>query len=135
GLAIAPQNYTVADAVKDWLGYGLKGRSKATGTKCTGLCNNHIIPDLGARKLRVLSANDVDKWLADKAKTLSTATLQNLHNYLNRAIPRPMPRGKVKRNVVGLCGVPTGQPGRPSKSLTLVQAGALLDAARGAPSE
>ncbi|MFF5227334.1 tyrosine-type recombinase/integrase [Dactylosporangium sp. NPDC000521] len=135
GLAIAPQNYTVADAVRDWLAYGLNGRSEATVTKCTGMCNTHIIPDLGARKLRVLSASDVDKWLAAKAKTLSTATLQNLHNYLNRAITRAMARDKVKRNVVALCGVPTGQPGRPSRSLTLPQASALLDAAKGAPAE
>ena len=135
GLAIAPQNYTVADAVRDWLAYGLNGRSEATVTKCTGMCNTHIIPDLGARKLRVLSASDIDKWLAAKAKSLSTATLQNLHNYLNRAITRAMARDKVKRNVVTLCGVPTGQPGRPSRSLTLPQANALLDAAKGTAAE
>ncbi|MFG2043134.1 tyrosine-type recombinase/integrase [Dactylosporangium sp. NPDC048998] len=135
GLAIAPANFTVADAVRDWLAYGLTGRSAKTVAKCTGLCNTHVIPDLGARKLRALSATDVDKWLAAKAKTLSTATLQNLHNYLNRAVTRAMARDKVKRNVVALCGIPTGQPGRPSKSLNHAEATALLDAARGAPLE
>jgi hypothetical protein len=30
GLAIAPQNYTAADAVNDWLTYGLNDRSRAT---------------------------------------------------------------------------------------------------------
>jgi integrase len=40
-----------------------------------------------------------------------------------------MARDKVKRNVVTLCGVPQGQGGRPSKSLTLDQAKALLAAA------
>ena len=44
-----------------------------------------------------------------------------------------MARDKVKRNVVTLCAVPTGQDGRPSKSLTLAQAAALLDAAEGSP--
>ncbi|GAA3293115.1 site-specific integrase [Dactylosporangium vinaceum] len=135
GLAIAPANYTVADAVKDWLAYGLAGRSPKTVEKCTGLCNTHVIPALGARKLRALSATDVDKWLAEKAKTLSTATLGSLHNYLNRAVKRAMARDKVKRNVVALCGIPTGQPGRPSKSLTLAEATALLDKAQGAPLE
>ncbi|GAA4263766.1 hypothetical protein GCM10022255_111290 [Dactylosporangium darangshiense] len=42
---------------------------------------------------------------------------------------------EVKRNVVALCGVPTSQPGRPSKSLNLAEAAALLDTARGAPLE
>jgi len=32
----------------------------------------------------------------------------------------------VKRNVVLLCGTPAGQPGRPSKALTLEQAAAIL---------
>jgi hypothetical protein len=44
-----------------------------------------------------------------------------------------MARNKVKRNVVALCSVPKGQPGRPSKSLTLAQAKAVLDAAEGNP--
>src|SRR5262249_13876309 len=38
-------------------------------------------------------------------------------------------RDKVKRNVVLLCEIPLGGTGRPSKSLKLPQAEALLDAA------
>lgn len=41
-----------------------------------------------------------------------------------------MARDKVKRNVVALCSIPKGQPGRPSKSLTLDQAKVVLDAAQ-----
>jgi integrase len=48
---------------------------------------------------------------------------------LNRAVVRAMARDKVRRNVVILCGIPTGQEGRPSKSLTLVEAKDLLAAA------
>jgi hypothetical protein len=72
-----------------------------------------------------------DRWLADKAKTLSTSTLQVLHQCLNRAVNRAMARDQVKRNVVALCSVPKGQQGRPSKSLTLSQATAVLLAAEG----
>jgi len=131
GLTIAPQDHTVAAAVNDWLAYGLNGRSASTVTKCTILCRTHIITDLGARKLRNLSADDVDHWLANKAKTLSTRTLRELYGCLNRAVIRSMARDKVKRNVVQLCSVPTGQLGRPSKSLTLDQAKAILQAAEG----
>ncbi len=133
GLAIAPQNFTVADAVDDWLTYGLTGRSARTVEKYGYLCRGHIITDLGARKLRDLSASDVDRWLATKARILSTSTVQRLHECLNRAVNRAMARDKVKRNVVALCGVPKGRDGRPSKSLTLDQAKAVLKAAEDSP--
>ncbi|MGW0534214.1 site-specific integrase [Streptomyces sp. NPDC003032] len=129
GLAIAPTGYTVENAVNDWLMYGLAGRDKGTLDACTILSRRHVIPSLGARKLRDLSAEDVDKWLAAKAKTLSTRTLQGIHSCLNRAVKRAMARDKVKRNVVELCSIPKGQPGRPSKALTLAQAEAVLKAA------
>ena len=64
-------------------------------------------------------ATDVDRWLAEKAKTLSTRTLRELHQCLNRSINRAMARDKVERNVVALCGVPARPAGRPSKSLRL----------------
>jgi integrase len=133
GLAIAPHGVTVADAVTDWLHYGLNGRSPATREKYRILSQLHILPALGARKLRDLSASDVDRWLAAKATTLSTRTLRELHACLNRSLNRAMARDMVKRNVVALCSVPKGQSGRPSKSLTLDQARAVLDAAIGSP--
>jgi integrase len=131
GLAIAPTGYTVGNAVNDWLMYGLAGRDTGTLKACTSLSRTHVIPALGARKLRELGAEDVDKWLAEKAKTLSTRTLEGIHSCLNRAVKRAMARDKVKRNVVELCAVPKGQPGRPSKALTLAQAEAVLAAAAG----
>ena len=129
GLAIAPSGYTVANAVTEWLCYGLSDRDTGTITTCTILSNTHVIPCLGARKLRDLSAEDIEEWLAHKASTLSTRTLQAVHSCLNRAVKRAMTRDKVKRNVVALCSVPKGKPGRPSKALTLAQAEAVLGAA------
>ncbi|MER6195876.1 site-specific integrase [Streptomyces sp. NPDC001586] len=131
GLAVAPTNYTVANAVDDWLMYGLAGRDATTVATCTSLSRIHVIPALGARKLRELSGEDVDKWLAEKARTLSTRTLQAIHSCLNRSVKRAMVRDKVKRNIVELCAIPTGQPGRPSKALRLSEAEAVLKAAEG----
>jgi integrase len=128
GLTVAPNNLTVAQVVNDWLTYGLNGRSAATVAKCNHLCRVHVIPGLGARKLRELSANDVDRWLAERSRVLSTRSLQEVYQCLNRAINRAMARDQVKRNVVALCSVPKGRSGRPSKSLTLDQAKALLAA-------
>ena len=61
-------------------------------------------------KLRDLSADDVDKWLAEKAQILSTRTLQEVRSVLKHAITRAQARDKVKRNVVLLCEVPQGLP-------------------------
>ncbi|MFI1195320.1 tyrosine recombinase XerC [Micromonospora sp. NPDC020750] len=129
GLALVQDGHTVADALIDWLTYALSNQSESTKANYTILVRSHIISDLGARKLRDLSATDVDRWLMGKVQRLSTRTLRLLHSLLNRAVNRAMARDRVKRNVVALCEVPTGRGGRPSKSLTLDHAKALLIAA------
>ncbi|MBB5775975.1 hypothetical protein HD596_002731 [Nonomuraea jabiensis] len=132
GLSAKNDNYTVADAVRDWLEFGLSGREASTINNRRILAEQHVIPALGARKLRELSADDVDRWLAAKARTLSTETLRKIHSVLKRSIARAQARDKVKRNVVMLCEIPKGTTGRPSKSLTLAQAEAVLKAAESA---
>jgi hypothetical protein len=129
GVAVADRKYTVANAVIDWLAYGLGGRSRETVALLTTHANNHVIPDIGARKLHELSADDVDKWLAAKAKVLATETLRDVFSVLKRSITRAQARDKVKRNVALLCDLPTGRDGRPSKALTFEQAEAVLTAA------
>lgn len=131
GLAIGPQSFTVADGVHDWLQYGLGHRDQATAKKCRALAKRHVVPALGARKLRKLSADDVDKWLAAKAKSLSTDSIRQLRSILKRAVGRAPARDKVKRNVVLLCDVPRGRTGRPSKAFTFDQAEAVINAAVG----
>ena len=63
------KGYTVALAVRDWLQFGMSGRGESTIAKCAILANAHLIPALGGRKLRELSADDVDRWLADNARS------------------------------------------------------------------
>jgi hypothetical protein len=126
-----PAPPTVAYTVNDWLDHGLGGCDPATVRTLRILAQLHVIPALGSRKLHDLSAEDVDRWLAAKAPTLSTSSLARIKSILARSISRAQARDKVKRNVVLLCETPTGQAGRPSKSLTLDQAQALLDAATG----
>jgi integrase len=127
GIPIASRAYTVGQAVEDWLAHGLGGRDPSTVETSRILARQHVIPALGSRKLIELSAEDVDRWLADKARTLSTSTVRRIKSILARSLSRAQARGKVKRNVVLLCETPTGQAGRPSKALTLDQARNLLD--------
>ncbi|MFI6991634.1 tyrosine recombinase XerC [Nonomuraea wenchangensis] len=109
-----------------WLEHGLGARSGATVKMCTTYADKHVIPALGARKLRDLSVEDVDKWLAGKTGELGTRSLKLIHGILNRSVKSAMRRDKVKRNVVDLCDIPEGRAGRLSKALTLAQALAVL---------
>jgi integrase len=130
GLPAEPSKYKVADAVEAWLKNGLRGRDKNTIDNYRMLADKHIVPMLGACKLRELTADDVDNWLDAKAEELSTRTLRLLRSILNRVVKHAQARDKVKRNVVALCEVPGGKAkGRPSKALTLSQARAVLAAA------
>jgi hypothetical protein len=85
----------------------------------TGCCaQSTIVPRLGARRLRDLTAREVDRWLAGLAQELSSEPVHRTHACLNRAVRRAMARDLVSRNVVDLAEVPSGLAGRPSKSLT-----------------
>jgi integrase len=130
GTPPGARHYTVAQAVEDWLAFGLTNRSANTITNRRILATTHIIGPLGARKLQDLTAEEVDAWLADRAAVLSTSSLQRVKSILRRrAVARAQAREKVGRNVVLLCETPAGKNGQPSKALTLVQAEAVLDAA------
>jgi integrase len=126
GLALGRENYTVKAAVEDWLTYGLARDTDATIIKYRHLCDKNIVPHLGARKLRDLTASEVDAWLARLSTSLSKSTTQRVRGCLNRVVRRAMARDLVKRNVVELTEVPGGQRGRPSKSLTPEQADDVL---------
>ncbi len=123
-------NWTVANAVNDWLAKGLKGRSQNTVTACRILAEQHVLPLIGPIKLRELTADDVDEWLDGLTAKLSTRSLQGVHAILKRSIRQAQARDKVMRNVAELVTTPKGRPGRPSRAMTAVQATALFDAAR-----
>ncbi|SDM90858.1 Site-specific recombinase XerD [Lentzea albidocapillata subsp. violacea] len=133
GLPATPHMYKVKEAVTAFLKYGLRRCSKETVKNYTYLAAGHIIPSLGERNLRELSADEVDDWLEELSLTLSTRTLRLVHSILNRSVRMAQKRDKVKRNVVQLCEVPNGQDGRPSKSLTFGQFEAVLKAAEDSP--
>ncbi|MEW1752793.1 site-specific integrase [Streptomyces angustmyceticus] len=128
---VAPAAYTVESAVRDWLAQGLKGRDRASIDTYASLAKNHVIADLGKARLRELKAESLDCWLDEKAAVLATSSLQMVLSILRRAITHAQRRDLVLRNVAELVEAPEGQGGRPSKSLTLEQAKAVLTARPG----
>ncbi len=121
--------YTVAQAVRDWLDNGTGDLGTGTVDGYRILAEQHLIPEIGAARLKRLSAEDVDTWLKGLTGMLSTRSLQAVHSILRRAIRQAQIRDKVSRNVAAVVVTPKGRRGRPSRSLTLDQALAVLASA------
>jgi integrase len=121
------ENYTVGDAVQDWLAKGLRGRDPET---LTTLAEQHVMPLIGATKLRELDADQVDEWLDGLSPELASSSLYRVHSILKRAIRQAQARDKVLRNVAGLVSTPKGTLGRPSKAMTFEQATVMLEQAK-----
>jgi integrase len=54
----------VAEAVEDWLEFGLIGKDPDTIENRRVMAEWHIIPSLGRRRLVDLTTKDIDRWLA-----------------------------------------------------------------------
>ena len=129
GVRASP-NYTLRRAAEDWLKEGLGGRSAKTIKKNENVLAP-ILATIGARRLRELTADDVHQALAAMARRYSSAAVAMGHNALTRAIRHAEVRDLVGRNIAVLIDTQKGQTGRPSKSLSLEQASALLAATEG----
>jgi integrase len=128
----ARPNYTVRHAAEDWLNEGLDGRSAKTIKKNQNMLEP-ILKVIGARKLRELSAADVRQALSRMAAEYSSAAVTMGHLALKRVIRYAEANDLVSRNVAALVDTPKGQEGRPSKSLTVEQAVAVITAAKTLP--
>lgn len=133
GLTADDQRTTVAEFAAYWLEHGIPARAQSPNS-IKGIhwaVNGHIVPRIGHRRLRDLSADDIDKMLRDIAKAgYSKSTLVRVHGEIARILRFAERRGKVMRNVATLVDVPAG-PRKQGRSLTVEQAKSLLDAARG----
>jgi len=123
-----PAHYTVERCLKDWLEtLNTQAESTVTGYR---IMVRHLVELLGSVKLVELKVRDVDFALGKLAKRLSTRSVRLARMILIQAIRNAMVNDLVVRNVADLAAVPTGKLGRPSRSLNLKQALAVLDAAK-----
>ena len=126
------RRYTVEDALEDWLAVGVDGLSARTVSLYRDTIAKALGEELGTVRLTDLTAGDVQRALTAVASRSSTRTVQIAHNVLVRTIRQAERDDLVGQNVAALVKPPKGQlGGRPSKSLTLEQAVALMAAARG----
>ncbi|MER5707112.1 tyrosine-type recombinase/integrase [Streptomyces sp. NPDC002122] len=122
---------TVEAVVNIWLDRGLRGRDEGSIKTYRSLAKNHVIPDLGKAKVHELSSDEVDEWLTAKSEEVSHETLKRIRSVLRRSIALAQRDGKVARNVVDFVELSQGKEGRPSKSLSLEEARAVLHTRQG----
>jgi integrase len=120
--------YTVDKAMADWLDEGLPGRTAKT-VEANRDSLRPLLAVIGTIPLKDLTVQDVRTALKKMADTHATRTLQKAHNCLTRALRHAEGQDLVRRNVSALVDTPRGLEGRPSQSLTLAEATALLEAA------
>jgi hypothetical protein len=125
-------HYTVRQAAAGWLATGLDGRSPKTIKKNQNVLEP-ILKVIGVRKLRELTATDVRQALATMAAGYFSAAVSMGHLALKHAIRYAEANDLIARKVAALADAPKGRDGRPSKSLTLDQAVAVIAAARTLP--
>jgi integrase len=133
--------YTVGQAIDDYLDQALDGRAPKT----VSTYREVLVPVreiLGSTKLTDLNSDQVRTTLVRVGQTRSAKTgsgrssryVQLSHQQLTRVIRYAESRDLVGRNVARLIDTPHGSaPGRPSKSLTVLQARKLIYAARKHP--
>ena len=124
--------YTMSLCIEDWLSQGLTNRSPSTVANYRWLAD-HAVAKLGAVRLKDLTARHVQRALAELSGSLSTRSLRLVHQIIERAIRHAQAADLVGRNVASLVDAPEGKGGRPSRSLSLRQAEAVLNAAESSP--
>jgi integrase len=130
GITRRSDRYTVAEAARDWLQFGLNGRDANTITAWRSVVENYVVPGLGATKVKELTARDVETWLHGMSAQVGRATLVKARQAVRRSLRRAVVHELVIRNVAEYVELPEGLPGRPSKSFTAAQADAILRGTR-----
>jgi integrase len=124
-----PANYTVDQCLQDWLEtLSTQAQSTVTGYQ---IMVRHLTGLIGNVKLADLKVRNVQFAPGELAERLSTRSVRLARMILIQATRNAMANDLVVRNVADRTAVPTGKPGRPSRSLNLDQALAVLEAAKG----
>ena len=135
GLASGGRHLTVAALAEDWLRHQSGELSASTLEVRTWAVRQHLVPTVGARRVRQLSAEDVSLFLQDLAVAgYARASLDKIRGVLVQVLRHAERQGLVMRNVAAIVPTPAG-PRAQGRSLTVEQARLLLEAARGHPLE
>jgi len=131
GLFVTGPQQTVKQYLTHWLEDVHKPKIRSTSyAMYVGIVQNHLIPALGHLRLQKLTAQEVQRFYADKMKEgLSPGTIHNMHVVLHRALKHAKRMKLVGSNVCDDVDLPRyRQP--EIKALTMEQAQNLLQKVR-----
>lgn len=135
GVSSSGRQVTIAALCEEWLRHRSGELSGNTLDVRTWAVRQHLVPSLGARRVRELTADDVARFLEVKsAAGYARATVDKLRGVLIQVLRHAERQGLVARNVAALVPTPSG-PRAKGRSLTIEQARALLMTLRGHPLE
>lgn len=153
GLPLTAGTLTVAELLTVWAEKALPNRRlSASRLASHSWAINILTAELGSKKVRNLTPDDIEVAFQRRVAPtpsgrrqgrgrasgapLSRNSLVKLRSTLSQALTWAQRRDLVARNVASLAEIPADASGtRPGKSLTVVEAKSLLDAARGTPLE
>ena len=129
---VSDDRLTVGAFLRRWAEVNLPGA--VTGTTLDDYRHTvrlHLSPQLGRKRLAKLTVRDVDElWAAKRAAGYKPNSVRIMRAVLRRALAQAEREGLVSRNVAALSQPPrVAQP--EGRSLTIDQARALLEAAKG----
>jgi integrase len=123
---------TVGTFIERWLEDSVRGSvRRSTYQRDESLCRVHIVTALGKKKLKTLSATDVQRFYRAKLdSSLSSATVHKLHVLLHKSLKQAQRWGLVPRNVADDVDPPKVHK-EEVRPLTNEQARKLLDTVKG----
>ncbi len=125
---------TVGEWLEHWLSTVVHGRVGSDNTVAlySMIVRRHLAPALGRVSLADLTPGDVDELLADKANAgFSRSYVRRMRMILADALRHAERRGFISRNAAVLSVMPRTPSPTPRRSLTVTEAWALLEAAKG----
>jgi integrase len=132
GVVTPTGNITVASYLESWLEDVVRRKVRPrTFENYHGVVHNHLVPEIGRRRLDRLTTTDVRRMINRKADSgLAPATVKKLHVVLGSALQHAVRDDLVARNVARLVEVSVPQSAS-VKPLTVNEAKQLLRAATG----
>jgi integrase len=123
---------TVESFLTSWLELVVAARvGDNTADNYRTVIEHHVIPALGSIPLSKLTAEDVDRFLARKARRYSRSYVVRMRTLLVDALAHADKRGLVVRNVAALSVMPKTKKGPERRSLTPDELRQLLNSAAG----
>lgn len=132
GGPVVESSMTVGEWCERWVTVTLptSGRRPTTQELYASLVRTHLVPALGAHRLRDLTVAHVEDWIADLGKRRSASTTRQAHGLLSVILDAAVRHELVRRNVAKGTDRPA-KPRKEARHYTSEEVGAIRSAAEG----